>query len=654
MRKIMAIAVATILLVFGMVMTANAAEHVYYENDFSSADSLADFTQYRGEWGIVDGQLMLTGMGDLDMSQQCFLLYTKDPGVMNLTDYVLEVDMLNIQTQAGPLLRCDITKANGSTSNAFYGYQMFLSFTGEKAAIGRADASDGWKGNLHVSGAVTHPGANLHLYCKVEGKNLTYIITDKDTGAEIFNHTLENEEWALGSFGFRAVIMNNGILNVGLLGFDNLKVTAIGEVGDWLAAGKSLADYQPGVENAAIVVAHTDAIQVTVPEVVQVESSKLDASKNEYVFYENDFSDAATISDFTQYRGEWTIKNGGLYYSAITSGFDATSNMSYILYSANHDANLLKNYTVEADICNVQTAAGIISHADLSQAASRPNGNSFYGYLSFISNDATKFAVGYCDWQGNWGGNLVVGEPMANIGGNYHIKVAYAEDGTFTTTVTAVGSDEVMWTDTQVISDWTAGSFGFRNRLALDAAINLDTAYWDNLKVTVYGEEAVLLNAGYHPNAEIVGTLDLPAETTAAPAETTAAPVETTAAPAVTTAAPVTPAVTTAAPAVTTAAPVETTVAPAVTTGDVAVTTAAPVATTEAPVVTTAAPVETTTAAPETTEAPAATSAPAATTTAPAATQTEGGANVGLIIGIVVAVVVVAAIVVVVLKKKKN
>ena len=635
MRKILALAVATILLVFGMVMTANAAEYVYYENDFSNADTLADFTQYRGEWGIVDGQLMLTGTGDLEMSAQTFLLYTKDEAVMNLTDYVLEVDMKNIQSQGGPLLRCDITKANGTTSNAFYGYQMFFSFTGSKPAIGRADASDGWKGNLHVGTDVTAPGANLHLYCKVEGKNLTYIVTDLDTGVELFNHTLENDEWALGSFGFRLVIMNSGLLNVGMVGFDNLKVTAIGEVGDWLAAGKSLADYKPGVENNAVVVAHTDAIEVTVPEVVKVESSKLDASKTEYVFYENDFSDPATIADFTQYRGEWSIKNGGLYYSATTSGFDATSNLSFILYTANHDANLLRNYTVEADIYNVQTAAGIISHSDISKAASRPGGNSFYGYLSFIANDATKFAVGYGDWEGNWGGNLVVGEPLINAGGNYHIKVAFADDGTFTTTATAIGSDEVIWSDTQVATDWTAGSFGFRMRVALDACVNLDTAYCDNLKVTVYGEEAVLLNAGYHPNAEIVGTLDMPAVTTAAPAETTAAPAETTAAP------------------VTTTAPATTTAVPAATTSDAAVTTAAPAETTKAPEATTVAPVETT-AAPETTEAPVVTNAPA-TTTAPAATQpADGGANVGLIVGIVIAVVVVAAIVIVLVKKKKN
>ena len=127
------------------------------------------------------------------------------------------------------------------------------------------------------------------------------------------------------------------------------------------------------------------------------------------------------------------------------------------------------------------------------------------------------------------------------------------------------------------------GTFGIRSISTKDVLTNLDTVGFDNLKVTVYGDEAVLLHAGYHPNAKIVDPN--------APAETTAAPVET-------------------------ATPVET---------------ADPV---------------------ETDAAPAETNAPAETTAAPAPAE-EGGAPIGLIIGIVAAVVVLAAIVAIVLKKKK-
>ena len=128
----------------------------------------------------------------------------------------------------------------------------------------------------------------------------------------------------------------------------------------------------------------------------------------------------------------------------------------------------------------------------------------------------------------------------------------------------------------------------------------------------------------------VAGTTPAATEPPATPAETTAVPTETTAAPAETTVASVE----------TTAAPVETTVAPIETT-------AAPVETTVAPIETTAAPVETTAAPVETT------AAPAQTTAAPVAPTEEGGAPVGLIIGVAAAVIVVAAVVIVVLKKKK-
>lgn len=589
MKKLIAIVITCMLLVLGMAMTVGAAEYVYYENDFSDPATLSDFTQYRGEWGIVDGKLMLTGIGDLGMEQFCHVLFTKDEGIMNLTDYIAEVDLINIQSSAGILVRCDTTKASGDSSNSFYGYVGFVSNNGTKAAFGRSDGIGGYAGNMTVSGSVTNPGENLHLKVTVEGKNITYVMTNLDTGAELHTYTVENGEWAAGSFGFRAAIMQSGFLNVNVVGFDNLKITATGAVGDWLASGKALKDYQSGVVSEVIVPKITEAIEVTVPEVVKVEASKLDTTKTEYVFYENDFSDPATISDFTQYRGDWVIRDGRLYYDAQTEGFDATSNFSFILYSGNHDANLLRNYTVEVDLHNSQTASGIITHADLSQADS-DTANSFYGYVSFISNDGTKGAIGYCDWEGKWGGNLMVGESLLNPGADYHIKVEHA-DGMFTYTITALGSDEVIWTDTQAAVDWSNGSFGFRMRVALDNLVSLGNTSYDNLKVTVYGEEAVLLNAGYHPNAEIVGGINVPAVT-----------------------------------------------------GDPAVTTA--VSGENTPAVTTDAPAQTTATTPAGTDAPA-------TTADSATTQVEGGTNIGLIVGIVIAVVLIAAIVAVVLKKKK-
>ena len=113
----------------------------------------------------------------------------------------------------------------------------------------------------------------------------------------------------------------------------------------------------------------------------------------------------------------------------------------------------------------------------------------------------------------------------------------------------------------------------------------------------------------------------------------------------VTTAAPTTPAITT--PAIVTVAPI---ITPIVTPAGTAPEETTPAATT--PEVTP--PEETTPAETPPSETTPAETTPAETTAPVVDTPAEGGANVGLIIGIVVAVLVVAAVVVVVVLKKKG
>mgnify|MGYP004510591023 FL=1 len=610
MKKIRSFVLCAALLVCALALSAFAADYVYYENDFSDVTTLSDFTQYRGKWEIVDGQLTLTGLGDLQMNDQAFLLFTKDAGVANLTDYTLEVDMMNIQSQAGPLFRCDPAKVSGETNNSFYGYQAFISFTGERGALGRGNLLGDYAGNIKVSDVILFPGMNIHLRVDAVGKSITYVISDLDTGNELWNYTTENDEWAMGSFGFRACVMHDGLTNLAMLGFDNLKITAHGEVGDHLAAGKKLADYKPKVESAAILPEVTPAIEVKVPAVAEVKASELDLSVKDYVFYENDFSNAKTLSDFTQYRGKWEIKNGALYYTTLTEGFKEATNFSFLLYSANHDANLLTDYTVDVDLINSQTAAGVITHANLAEADS-DGVNAFYGYLSFISNDGQKGAVGYGNAEGGWGGNLNVGEATVAVGGTYHMRVEHKE-GMLTYTLTNAEGD-VLYSFSTAASDWPSGSFGFRARAMTDTLSNLGTMAFDNLKVTVHGAQAALLAAGYHPNAKIIG--DVPgASTDAAATEPADAAADMTA---------------------------DTTGAA---TGDAssdAAGTSAPAAESKTP--------DGTTAPAGQTDASAASSA----TSAPAPTD-AGGVNAGALIGIIAAVLVVIAVIAFIVVKKKK
>lgn len=610
MKKIRCFVLCAALLVCALALSAFAADYVYYENDFSDVTTLSDFTQYRGKWEIVDGQLTLTGLGDLQMNDQAFLLFTKDAGVANLTDYTLEVDMMNIQSQAGPLFRCDPAKVSGETNNSFYGYQAFISFTGERGALGRGNLLGDYAGNIKVSDVILSPGMNIHLRVDAVGKSITYVISDLDTENELWNYTTENDEWAMGSFGFRACVMHDGLTNLAMLGFDNLKIMAHGEVGDHLAAGKKLADYKPKVESAAILPEVTPAIEVKVPAVAEVKASELDLSVKDYVFYENDFSNAKTLSDFTQYRGKWEIKNGALYYTTLTEGFKEATNFSFILYSANHDANLLTDYTVDVDLINSQTAAGVITHANLAEADS-DGVNAFYGYLSFISNDGQKGAVGYGNAEGGWGGNLNVGEATVAVGGTYHMRVEHKE-GMLTYTLTNAGGD-VLYSFSTTTSDWPCGAFGFRARAMTDTLSNLGTMAFDNLKVTVHGTQAALLAAGYHPNAKIIG--DVPgASTDAAATEPADATADMT----------------------------------ADTTGAVTGDASSDAAGTSAPAAESKTPNGTTAPAGQT-DASTASSA----TSAPAPTDADG-VNVGALIGIIAAVLVVIAVIAFIVAKKKK
>jgi len=623
MKKIFAIVLSAMLLALCFAVYAGAAEYVYYENDFSDPATLSDFTIYRGEWDCVDGKLMVVGLGELTLEQQAWMLYSKDEGIMNLTDYILEVDMNSIQTQAGPLVRCDIDNCIPKSDNGFCGYLTFVSFSGTKGAIAYGKLDGQWGNNLLVSEDVLTRSSNIHMKSTLQGTTITCEISDLETGTPLWTGTVENDLYAYGTFGFRVCLMKDGVPNINLLAFDNLKVTAIGEVGDHLAAGKALKDYKPTVKSTAVKPDITPAIEVNVPEVVEVDASKLDASKTEYVYYENDFSDPATISDFTQYRGNWVIKDGVLQYESVKEGFNVTNNMAFLAYSANHNANLLENYTMELDVLNSQSNAGLLTHADLSKISSNSN-DSFYGYLGMISNNGTFFATAWGNDSGGYGGNLELSDTLVTHGNNYHLVSSFM-DGIFTFSAYDLGSDVPLWTYEGAATRWSAGTFGLRVNSAFDLLVNVGTVSFDNMKVTVYGEQAILLNAGYEPNAKIVGELKVDAPVVTDDVNATVAP-ETTDAPDASSVAPET----TDAPDVTVAP--ETTdasVAPEITVG------------TDAPV------------APETTDAPEV-DEPVVTTAPTTAPEEDGGAPVGIIIGIVAAVVVIAAIVAVVLKKKKN
>ena len=200
-----------------------------YENTFDNADSISDFTQYRGTWGVKDGKLYLTE--DANLSQS-YILYGGDVDLVSLTDYVVDVDMYNIQTQGGVILRCDFANVTGATDAGFMGYQTFVSNDGRLGAVGAGKPDGKWlDGNLKVSGAIMAPGSNIHMQAAVKGNLLQVTISDIDSGKVLWTWCGANSLWSSGTFGFRVrtSTYQNTLTNVNTVAFDNLVVSTYGE-----------------------------------------------------------------------------------------------------------------------------------------------------------------------------------------------------------------------------------------------------------------------------------------------------------------------------------------------------------------------------------------------------------------------------------------
>ena len=169
-----------------------------YENNFDQENALADFKQYRGSWAIKDGKLCMTGAD----GGHTFILYEGDSAITSMTDYVLDVDMYNTQTQAGAIVRADLDHIS-DTDNGFCGYIGFISFDGKLGAFGYGKEDGSWGGNIKVSGEVITPGSNIHLQIAVKGDTMQYVITDLDSGKELWSYAGTHTAHTAGSFGFR-------------------------------------------------------------------------------------------------------------------------------------------------------------------------------------------------------------------------------------------------------------------------------------------------------------------------------------------------------------------------------------------------------------------------------------------------------------------
>jgi len=203
-----------------------------YRNDFESVDALKDFTAYRGTWDAVMGRLYLSSMEKTNYGQS-FLLYTKDKVLTELTDYVIDVDVYNTQTQGGLAGRVDLPNFTGKSDDGILGYVGYTSFAGTAPVLGYGKANGTWGGNFGSGKNTMAPGSNIHLQMAFKGDVVQLTVTNLDTGALIWQHAERVELWEKGTFGFRAYgKVRDGLDNINTVAYDNLVVSTFRDSAD--------------------------------------------------------------------------------------------------------------------------------------------------------------------------------------------------------------------------------------------------------------------------------------------------------------------------------------------------------------------------------------------------------------------------------------
>ena len=224
-----------------------------YRNGFDSEDALGDFTAYRGEWTVFGGKLYLSAMSNVSFGQS-FLLYTKDEALTELCDYVIDVDVYNVQTQGGIAGRVDLPNFTGAGDDGILGYVGYLSFNGKIPVLGYGKPDGTWGGNFANGGDLIAPGSNVHLQMAFKGDVVQLTVTDIENGNLIWQYAERVELWKKGTFGFRVYgKVRDGLDNINTVSYDNLVISTFKDPNEKtevkLTIGQNVG-YVNGVEKA--------------------------------------------------------------------------------------------------------------------------------------------------------------------------------------------------------------------------------------------------------------------------------------------------------------------------------------------------------------------------------------------------------------------
>ena len=420
---------------------------VIYQNDFSNASTLSDFTQYRAKWEIKNGRLYMTStpIGGASSANYGHIVYN---GGHDLENYIIDVDFYNACTQSGVIFRT-FEETLSHEQNGFNGYFATTSSLMTHGALASA-VNNTWVSKLLDQGLPNDNagyGVNLHFNVIVDEDLIKVNITNKDTGKLVYNGIYsvgtkkeDDPHYFKGSFGFRMQAKYSGYTATNNSYFDNLVVTSF-------------------VEKPT-----TPVVPVDISEATEV--------------YRNTFDNASALNDFVQYYGTWEVKDGRLHLTSLSQV------AALCLYKGDAFKNLT-DYVVDVDMYNIQSQGGVVMRSQVDRITGSAWGNDFYGYTAFVSTDGLKAAIGYGLTDGSWGGNIDVSNGIMSPGANVHIHAAVKSD-VITYKITNIKTGKLLWECTERTGLWDEGTFGFRlsGYTNDNGTGNVNNVSFDNLVVS--------------------------------------------------------------------------------------------------------------------------------------------------------------------------
>lgn len=191
--------------------------------------------------------------------------------------------------------------------------------------------------------------------------------------------------------------------------------------------------------------------------------------------YQNTFDDASAISDFTQYRGTWSVVDGTLRLTDYSSNTN-----SFIIYNGDSDITSLADYIVEVDMLNSQGATGLVARADLDSVCDQNHGHC--GYLSMVGTNGYIAGIRKSSADGKSTSIMNTSKQLLHHGTDIHIRIA-VRGNLITTTLTDIDSGMELWGWTQIDDSWSKGSVGlFAYTKIVDGLDNRNVSF-DNLKI---------------------------------------------------------------------------------------------------------------------------------------------------------------------------